>query len=1663
LADVNAQIGVNIDTSNALAQLKALQREIARFHTSVAKSSDAAALAQRDLQKNFINGINAIQGFSAELRTVKTTAENFTDSLERNKFSMREYFRYSMASTKTFGRAFSAELDTVNKVATENVKRLQTQYIKMGRDANGAMKAIAVMPTQLDMSNLSTQTQLAAQKQAIFNQLVKQGSTNLLNFGKNTQWAGRQLMVGFTLPLAGLGSVAAKTFMDMETAAIKFKKVYGDLFTPAEETQAALDSVKQLGDQFTAYGIAVSDTVSLAADAAAAGFQGIDLQRQVTEATRLQILGQLDQQKALETTISLQNAFRMSSADLADAINFLNAVENQTVVSLDDITTAIPKAAPIVQELGGSVKDLAFFMAAMKEGGINASEGANALKSGLASLINPTEKAKGMLMDMGVNIDRIVESNVGNLKATVIDFAKALDGLSNLQRQRAIEQLFGKFQQARLSALFDNVIRDGNQAARVLDLAGASSADLASTAEKELGITADSAMNKFRASVEQLKAALVPIGEVFLQTITPMLDKLNSLLQWFNGLSDTSKKVITKVILYLGGLAPIILMTIGLMANFVANGIKGLMLLRNGFLRLTGQSQILGEQTQFLTVEQQNAVAAAASLEQSHMKLQQAFTGEAAAVRQLIAEYQRMINAQNLAATRFPGMMAPGFKPKGYAKGIVSVPGPKGAGDVVPAMVSPGEAIIPAKMAQKYGGLINGMINDNIPGFESGLEAQLGSSLSRNIPIFGEYAMRLQDPIENMKQRAGTTSLANVLAPLVARISEARGINPSIKRINTGELDPIVEQYKSIVEMFVSKVNENFDSTYRDISNSNERFASSWTKAGRDIESEVNAISSDIDRGVVRRTFGLDPDIYSTIPTMPRNEGGNVPERARQGAFRRGKFGIGSYTGLRPSIKALYGRITKTSGANLQMGHVYKPKLADITQLQQDPMASSSVRKAAEVMNMQAAAVTNQLISSVAKTAQTKSPSRRTISIGEDIARGLQVGMANQIDETKAMADNLSNAASGLINPSTGKPFTQQEIAGLRRVSQTEVGSIAESAGVQIPQQQTTRFARARGMVAKGVGRIAGAGRGFGLSGLMFGLSMLPGKIGEVAGSLTGLVFAGQALKSIFTVLPPQLKLVAGAAALVYGGFKLLNAAREKERLAIEGVGRAANLSAEQIKKLGDIYGFNPTVSPLATAKPTVALNPVQRTAVEQTKQLMSTDKEFKQNAKALATATKQEADIIFRGMALKLEGSGAPEEAIKNIIIALQEVAGRTDLKIDFSSLTLKTEKGQADLAKSAKALGDTFAKEFQDGYTKSARTYSTSRGGVQFSNTVFTEIISKDLKKTAATTANSLAASLDAISNGFANGIINAKQFNQSFNTLSDSITNMPQPASLFLMQNILKTLPSELAKSAQNIKNVSDQLLILKASALGVAISAVQLDVLAEKEGFTYGAKNTRANIEKQIQERLKVVTSVIDEFNKGNNNVGVGTKDGKFVNPYDKEIKLLNQKRDALKDVNDELNRQNQYQMKQMDLINQAARAKMTGNYLEAASLQQQSMFEAGQFTRESKVVQMDRLINMAQERSSIVSDTKKLTSRDTAFLKKLRSGNYSSLVPMPTTPNIGFGAKSGTIGEAGTNIGGAVYNITMNVTGSNSDEIANKVMAKLKVTENKNNKTNKVNK
>ena len=753
MSDVNANIGIHFDTAGALAELRRLQGALSKFHQSLAQGNVAAANAQKGLNAAMLQSINATGQFSASQIRAQTSTHAFTSALEKNQLSLKQYFRYSAAAatanTKVLSRAFAAEREIFNRARRDRVKAIQSQYIQLAKANGGLVDAIRVMPRTLAMTNgkfteLGTRIQYAAQRQQLLNQLLKQGSTSLLNYGKNMQWAGRQLMVGLTIPLMMFMGAASKAFRELEKETVNFRRVYGNMMTSDAEANTAVENIKRIGVEYTKFGLSVKDTMAMAAKAAAAGFSGKALEEQVKTATKLAVLGQVDQQQALETTISLTNAFGVAAEDLGKKIDFLNAVENQTVLSIEDLTIAIPKAAPVVKQLGGSVEDLAFFLTAMKEGGINASEGANALKSGLAALINPTAKASAMLAGMGININGIVEQNAGNLKNTVIGFAQALDTLDPLNRARAIEQMFGKFQFARLSTLFQNITADGSQASRTLALAGASVQDLAILSERELGKVEDAVGVKFQAAIEKFKVEIMPLGKAFLEALTPVVKFFGGLMEKFNNLSDGTKKFVTIMLAVLGGIGPVVLMTFGLLANGVANVIKFFAMLRGGIAKLNGQTKLLGGGFDYLTQDQLENTVQSNALHGAHQKLIQVFGVERASVESLGRAYQTAASQARTLASSSPGLFTggkaganaakAGLKVRKYKDGVLTVPGPKGAGDIQPAMLAPGEAVIPAKLTEKHHGLLKAIFTDSVPGHMAGkLPASKGPQVARTL------------------------------------------------------------------------------------------------------------------------------------------------------------------------------------------------------------------------------------------------------------------------------------------------------------------------------------------------------------------------------------------------------------------------------------------------------------------------------------------------------------------------------------------------------------------------------------------------------------------------------------------------------------------------------------------------------------------------------------------------------------------------------------------------------------------------------------------------------------------------------------------------------------------------------------------------------------------
>ena len=561
------RIVATADFSNLIVDLNKVSSALTNLQTKLNATNKNLSAQAAVMNRSFAETMRSTGQFSTHFVNLQSDVEKFGSQLDKGQIKLRQFFQVYQGHVKT-------NSGIVRQLAAQQVQLQNAILQPLGKNSEGLMQYNVHIPTGLD--KVKNRTALARQELQIMNRVIQEGANSLINWGKNTQWAGRQLTVGLTIPLAAFGKASADAFRTADQELTRLTKVYGGLTAKSslELAKIRADVSATASELAKGYGASFKETLGLAADIAATGKEGDDLLGSIKETTRLAVLGEVDRQDAMKATLAIQSAFKQNTDELAESINFLNAVENQTSTTLEDLVEAIPKAGPVIKGLGGSVQDLALYLTAMREGGINATEGANALKSALASLINPTDVAIAKFADFGINLKAIVNDNAGNVTDTLLALQAGLDNLNPLQKSQAIEQLFGKFQFARISALFENLGKQGSQTLEVMDLMKASSLDLANIAGRELAMVTESASGKYKRALESLKAELAGVGEQFLTINTHLINIVSGILKFIDKLPAPLKSLLA----FFGGLTavagPLIMLT-GVLANFFGYIIKG--------------------------------------------------------------------------------------------------------------------------------------------------------------------------------------------------------------------------------------------------------------------------------------------------------------------------------------------------------------------------------------------------------------------------------------------------------------------------------------------------------------------------------------------------------------------------------------------------------------------------------------------------------------------------------------------------------------------------------------------------------------------------------------------------------------------------------------------------------------------------------------------------------------------------------------------------------------------------------------------------------------------------------------------------------------------------------------------------------------------------------
>jgi TP901 family phage tail tape measure protein len=741
MANIQLNIVALGDFTNVNTQIKALQTQVQSLQKSIAGVGLNANLSTqlKNIQTEFSNALVSSGNFTKQTVQLTSETEKFGQALQSGKLKLGDYFGIIT------GRSAAVQ-KSVQALALEQVK-LNNSIVQQDITKQGLYSVYT--PTAINQT--SKAVEIAAAKQNIFNLAVREGSNQLINFGKNTQWAGRQLTVGLSVPAILFGSQAVASFKAVNTELTRLQRLYGEGLTPPSQAQINQISsqVLNLGKNIaSSMGIAQSETVKVAANFAAMGKEGQALLDITTQTQRLSKLGAIDATQATNTIVSLQNVYKVSTNDLANAVNFMSSMQKQTTMSLQDMTDAIPRVGPIMAQLGGSYKDTAVMLLAMREAGVPAAQAANALKSAFASMIAPTSAASKEFAKFGVNLDSI--KNAGSPVKMLMSLQSALVGIAPLAREQLIEKLFGKFQFARVSALLDNFGKVGSQTQNALKVAGATNAQLATLAGQEMAQATESTTAKWQRAIETLKADLYPIGQKILEVGTKIVDFGQKIADFFNKLPGPIKSGLG-ILLTLGVIAGPIIMITGLFANLMGQVMKV------GYSLLG----IIDGSKKWKDLMTPAGIAAKTATEIFQTGLLENVTAVDtlnAALQRLIVSIESInIGMNGVSGTSLLAKAEAGiaggkipFKAPGFASGGI-VPGNPAQGDIYPALLTGGEAVIPQQQATMYSPFINAMISGTLPMHARGRRAgEVGiQSIGSNI----ESAQSLGLPIDKEGSR----------------------------------------------------------------------------------------------------------------------------------------------------------------------------------------------------------------------------------------------------------------------------------------------------------------------------------------------------------------------------------------------------------------------------------------------------------------------------------------------------------------------------------------------------------------------------------------------------------------------------------------------------------------------------------------------------------------------------------------------------------------------------------------------------------------------------------------------------------------------------------------------------------------------------------------------
>jgi hypothetical protein len=311
------------------------------------------------------------------------------------------------------------------------------------------------------------------------------------------------------------------------------------------------------------------------------------------------------------------------------------------------------------------------------------------------------------------------------------------------------------------------------------------------------------------------------------------------------------------------------------------------------------------------------------------------------------------------------------------------------------------------------------------------------------------------------------------------------------------------------------------------------------------------------------------------------------------------------------------------------------------------------------------------------------------------------------------------------------------------------------------------------------------------------------------AGGLAGTLTIARVAMTAF-LGPVGLVILAVTALATIVGFTI--AAKQKEAAATKAMGDAAFVAADQLKRIGEIYGFTPKTGTLETAFQgggTTSQDAAQKAAE------LTEDEQFIEDYKAeiegVKAAGDEQAAIILQSIAEGVSASGAPQAVVEAIVKAIAMESGKKDLDLSFSSINVNTDPSQIGSATSAALDALDAAPDAGPG----SGTVYRGRGGVVAGG--------GPASPEAAIAAGAMATTMSSLNSMLVNGTIDADKFNAEMLEMSNRFMALSAADQAAMIPDLKEKLNA--TEALEGITSVTDQFNLLQVAATGLDPAKVE----------------------------------------------------------------------------------------------------------------------------------------------------------------------------------------------------------------------------------------------